>query len=393
MGFFSKIFRRRGRQQRDNAPDDWESVVYDRDEVDFGEQEQRHNYIMGCLEQIGEATREMNLLSGEYSLVTSYLMDMEEIEALPDEERERLNSIAGRLQSLEQERQRYRGKKNRMSDEDYYRLRKHAEEVQEGIEKLKECEEYGAKVRQDLQRLDRERHAYEYRRQELDALMNNMRGMSVIFLTAFVLCVVMLLVLQFAFEMNVRAGYLLAAASVAVAVTVVWVKYTDGDNELGRVEKAINKLIQLQNKVKIRYVNNRSLTDYLCIKYGTDSAASLERLWGQYQQEKEERREYAQAEAKREDCQRELLGRMTNYRITSPERWLNQPGALLDRREMVEIRHDLILRRQALRKQMDYNTNVAETARKEIMDVADKYPDYADEIQAMVERFGEDSGY
>lgn len=389
MGIFSKIFRKR-RYQGDIAADDWESVVYDRDEVDFGEQEQRDNYITNCLEQIGEATREMNLLSGEYSLVTSYLMDMEEIEALPEEEREQLNGIAGRLLTLEQERQRYRGKKNRMSDEDYYRLRKHEDEVQEGIDKLKECEEYGAKVKQDMQRLDRERHAYEYRRQELDALMNNMRGMSVIFLTAFILCILMLLVLQFAFEMNTRAGYLLAVASVAVAVTVVWVKYTDGDNELLRVEKAVNKLILLQNKVKIRYVNNRSLTDYLYIKYGTDSAASLERLWQQFQQEKEERREYAEAESKREYYQKELMGRMTNYRITSPERWLNQPGALLDRREMVEIRHELILRRQALRKQMDYNTNVAETARKEIMDVAEKYPAYAAEIQEMVGRFGGD---
>lgn len=390
MGFLSKIFRKK--KQQEESAEDWENVVYDRDEVNFGEQEQREGYITSCLEQIQEATREMNLLSGEYSLVTSYLMDMEEIEALPDEEQEKLKEIAGRLATLEQERARYRGKKNRMSDADYYRLRKHEDELQEGIDKLKQCENYGERVKQDLKRLDRERHAYEYRRQELDTLMNNMRGMSVIFLTAFVLCVVMLLVLQFVFEMNARAGYLLAAASVAVAVTAVWVKYTDADSEQGKVDRAINKLIQLQNKVKIRYVNNRSLTDYLYMKYGTESASSLEGLWKQYQQEKEERREYAEAESKREFYQKELMGRMTNYRINSPERWLNQPGALLDKREMVEIRHDLILRRQALRKQMDYNSNVAETARKEIMDVADKYPAYAEDVQKLVDRFG-GSGY
>ncbi len=58
---------------------------------------------------------------------------------------------------------------------------------------------------------------------------------------------------------------------------------------------------------------------------------------------------------------------------------------------MVEIRHDMILRRQALRKQLDYNNNVAETARREIMDVADKYPAHAPEIMEMVERYkGED---
>ncbi len=78
---------------------------------------------------------------------------------------------------------------------------------------------------------------------------------------------------------------------------------------------------------------------------------------------------------------------MGNYRITSPERWISQPAALLDRREMVEMRHELIQRRQALRKQMDYNNNVAESARKEILDVADKYPAYAPEVMAMLESY------
>ncbi len=329
----------------------------------------------------------MNLLNGEYSLVTSYLMDMEEIEALPEEEREGLNAIAGKLVTLEQERARYRDRKNRMQDSDYYRLRRQEGEIQEGIEKIRECEDYGTKVKQDMQRVDRERHAYEYRRQELDMILNNIRGVTVIFLTAFLLCLIMLLVLQFIFEMNTRVGYLVAGAAAALAATIAWVKYTDGERELRRVEKGISKLIQLQNKVKIRYVNNRNLTDYLYIKYSTDSAASLEKLWGQYQQEKEERREFAEAESKLEYCQKELVSRMGNYRITSPERWISQPAALLDRREMVEMRHELIQRRQALRKQMDYNNNVAESARKEILDVADKYPAYAPEVMAMLESY------
>ena len=57
---------------------------------------------------------------------------------------------------------------------------------------------------------------------------------------------------------------------------------------------------------------------------------------------------------------------------------------------MVEIRHDLILRRQALRKQMDYNQDISETARREIMDVAEKYPEYAVEIQEMVDHYKAD---
>lgn len=385
MGFLAKIFRKRKRYE--NNADDWENVVYERDHVDFGSESQRRSYITNCLEQMEEAAKELNLLTGEYSLITSYLTDMEEIDALPESEREELDGIAARLVAVEQEGEKYRGKKNRMTDADYYRMREQEDEIQEGIGKLKESEGYGDKVKHDLRRLDMERHAYEFRRQELETILNNLRGMSVIFVTAFLLCLAMLLVLQFGFKMDTKLGYLLAGAAVAIAVTVSWVKYTDGDRELGKIEMDINRLIQLQNKVKIRYVNNRNLSDYLCMKYGTDSAASLERLWKTYQREKEERREYAEAESRAEQYRRQLLLKLSKYRISSPERWLGQPAALVDRREMVEIRHDLILRRQALRKQMDYNNSVAETARGEIMDIAEQYPDIAAEVRKMVEDY------
>ena len=42
---------------------------------------------------------------------------------------------------------------------------------------------------------------------------------------------------------------------------------------------------------------------------------------------------------------------------------------------------------EALRKQMDYNQEVAETARNEVKDVAAAYPRYAKEILSMVERY------
>lgn len=379
MGFWSRIFRRK--KAKESA--DWEELVNARDDVDFDDEEQRSRYITNCLEQMAEAQKEINLLTGEYTLVTSYLTDTEEIEALPEQERDELNGIARRLITLEQEREKYRSKKNRMRDSDYYKIKKQEDQVQEGIEKLSECERYGGLIKQDLQKLDRERHAYEYRRNELEVLLGNFRGMAVIFLTAFAVCLVLLLILQFGFEMNTRIGYLLATGAVTIAVTVLMVKYTDNDRELRRVENGINRLIQLQNKVKIRYVNNRNLMEYLYLKYDTDSAAALKKLWKQYQQEKEERKEYAEAEAKTEYYQKQLVARMSNYHIANPERWTGQPGALLDRREMVEIRHELILRRQSLRKQLDYNNEIAETARREIREAASSYPAYASEILGM----------
>lgn len=68
-----------------------------------------------------------------------------------------------------------------MRDADFYAIRKREDEIEEGIQKIREGEKYGNLVRQDLHRLDGERHAYEYRRNELENMMNNQRGMAVIF--------------------------------------------------------------------------------------------------------------------------------------------------------------------------------------------------------------------
>lgn len=384
MKWWKSFFARR---KKEEYREDWEEIVYTRDGVDFGEEEQRSRYIANCLEQMQEATREIDLLTGEYSRVTAYLTDIEEIEALPEEEHEKINHIANKLTSMEAERARYLDRKDRMKDSEYYQIRMQENEVEEGLQKLKEGERYGALIKQDMQRLNGERHAYTYRKTELENMMVNFRGMVVIFLTALVICLIMLAVLQFGFGMNTYAGYFLAVMSAAIAVTVLCVKYVDANKERVRVEKAINKLIQLQNKVKIRYVNNSQLMDYLYMKYNTDSASRLEKLWKQYQEEKEERKQYAEAEAKAEYYQEQLVAQLSNYHVSDPGRWINQASALLDKREMVEIRHELILRRQALRKQMDYNNEVAESAHNEIMDIVEKYPAYGREILEMVNRY------
>ncbi|MBE5866986.1 MAG: hypothetical protein E7292_12425 [Lachnospiraceae bacterium] len=387
MGLWKKIFGLVSKREQEQTESDWEEIVYDHTEVDFSDEEQRSRYVTGCLEQMAEAAKEINQLNGEYSLVTAYLTDMEEIEALPQEPREEINRVANKLLVLEQERQKYLDKKHVMRDSDYYNMRKQENEVQEGIRKLKEAESYNKLVKKDLKRLDGERHAYAYRKNELLTVQANLRGMAVIFICALIACMIMLAVLQFGFDMDTYAGYFIAILAGAIALTVVCVKYIDADKEIGTVERSVSKLIQLQNKVKIRYVNNTNLLNYLCMKYDTDNAANLEKLWNDYLEEKEARKQFAEAEAKTEYYQKELIRQLSQFRVSDPVRWINQVRALLDSREMVEIRHELIVRRQSLRQQLEYNNNVAQTARDEIMAIAKEHPKWAADIMDMVDKY------
>ena len=100
MAWWNRLFKKKEPIQQE---EDWEQLVYTRNGVNFDEEDQRKRYIVNCLEQIAEASKEIDLLTGEYTLVTSYLTDTDEIEALPAEQREEVNRVAGKLAGLEQE--------------------------------------------------------------------------------------------------------------------------------------------------------------------------------------------------------------------------------------------------------------------------------------------------
>ena len=154
------------------------------------------------------------------------------------------------------------------------------------------------------------------------------------------------------------------------------------------MENGINRIILLQNKVKIRYVNNTNLLDYLYLKYGVKSRQELETLWNDYKLEKDEREKIRRAEIDLDYTQQELLGMLKCYQIKDPAIWLHQTEAILDHKEMVEIRHNLIIRRQSLRRRMDYNKEVvAGTSEKEIKQLVEKYPRYAREVMETVDEY------
>ena len=384
MKFWQKFFRKKRQRYQE---EDWEQLIYTREGVDFEVAEERNSYVDDCLEQMVVAAKELELLSGEYSLVTAYLTDTEEVEALPQDEQDALMVSAKRLRNIEQERREYLSKENRMQDALYYSMKEKEAELEEGIRKLKEAEDFGKVVKQDLQRLSRERHAYAYRRDELLGMRENLKGMFSIFAGALVICVIILAILQFGLKLETAVGYFVAVVSAAIAFTVIWLKYTDAGKELIRVEKATNKLIQLQNKVKIKYVNNTNLLNYYYLKYQVESGKVLQKQYENYLQEKEERQQYEEAEAKREYYIRNLTEQLTRFRVRYPERFTANVEALLNRKELVEMRHELIIRRQALRKQINYNNDIIKTVKGEMKDIAFSYPDYEQEISAKLKEF------
>lgn len=394
MGIFKKLFRGNRTKEvpeylldDDVLKKDWDDQLMKREDVDLYNPIHREKYVRCLVTQMRDASNELDKVALEYNIVTSYLTDMEEIEALPEVERSEVTDFAKRVGYLDKERDNYQGKINRMSDVRFKQMERMKDEIEEGIQKLEETEKYQICVKQDLQKLEGEKHAYQYRKNELRIMMENIKGMAAICLITLGLCVVMLLVLQMAFLLDVQIGYLFTVGAAAIFLTLIYVKFAEISKELLQVENAINKIILLQNRVKIRYVNNTNLLEYLYVKYGVNNLKELRYLWEQYQEEQIEREKYKQTVEDLDFFQKELIRILRRYHLKDPDIWLHQAGALIDHKEMVEIRHGLILRRQKLRKQMDYNKELAVSAQNEVKEIVEEFPEYAKKILTIVSEY------
>lgn len=366
---------------------DWNTITNDRTYLKINDPYQREKYIRSLVEQVRDASAELDKLSYEYNVVTAVLKDMDELEALPSGEKHRVAEYAKKILHFQKERQEYQNKRSKMTDSQFYRMEQYEESAGRVFEQMRKSEKYREMIKDDLSRLEGEKHAYQYRKSELKSGIVNSRGMVMIIMLAMGLLLVMLAIMQFAFEMEVMVGYFITIITGAIALAVIYTRYLEQTKDLERAEKGMNRIILLQNTVKIRYVNNVNLLDYLYLKYNVKSAGEWKTLCDAYEEEKRARELNEQNEEEMDYYQGELLKVLRNYQLSDPRLWLRCPLALYDHREMVEIRHEHIVRRQKLRAQMDYNKRMAKDGEKELRAFIAEYPQHSKETLQMMERY------
>ena len=392
MGFLENIFGKSHIEEVDTRADleNWNDIVYTRKDLDMNDPVQRREYIGSCLQQMEEAARELDSLELEYYDVTSHLRDIEEIDALPEVQRMEINECAQKILDSEQQREKYSRRKSKMTEDEYERMERLAGEAKGGIKKLAEAEDYQKKIKSDLKRLDGEHQAYLYRQEELERTMDSCKKLIIVVAVTLAVIFVALMVLHRMLRLNVTYGYMVSVLLAALSLTLLFINNSNAEIELKGVNKSISRLIMLQNQVKIRYVNNTNLLDYLCLKFRVNNAKELKSLYEKYLQEVKEREAYEDAQKNLDVNQKDLVYMLRRLRIKDPEIWVHQVEALLSHNEEVEIRHSLNVQRQSLRRRMEYNRDVvAGNAKREIEDMAKLYPEYTQEILDMVSRYEE----
>ena len=355
-----------------------------RSSLNIRNDEQRKRYIKNCCEQMQEAGDEIDKASMEYRLVTDYLKDIEVLDKLPAEVRGTINKTADRIQKLGRESTVNRENLGRISDEMYTLMERYDREIDGALEELRENEDYKGIVRGDLQRLESEKAVNIYERNELIASKENTKRIFMITIGAAAAVIVMLIVLYATAELDVRVGLLLAAAIAAAAFTGEYLSYTSAEARLRKVDAYINLVIATQNKVKIRYVNVSNLIEYSLRKFRVGNSNELEEYRDAYREEKQAREFLQRANSEIAMEKSHLVHLLTDIHLKDPSIWTRQCAALVDKREMVEIRHDLNTRRQSLRKIIEYNTKNRDISKDEINDIVRQYPEYGQEILSIV---------
>ena len=366
---------------KEDIPEDKD---YERSEVDMSSRHLRQRYVKNLCDLMAECTEEIDSAAKEYRYVTDYLKDCEVIEQIPEGQGNHLLSAAENVVQLTKKSESYVRKTGRISEAKFNRMLKLAPDMPKVLDELREHEDFKEIVRDDLKKLEGEKVSRQFMRRE--AHMREMSCRNIAIITVFAMSFVMfiLLLMQFMFDMSVMPGFIIAAALGSVTLAVSFSSFVSAKGVERRMINQINQIISKQNTVKIKYVNIQNLITYEYEKYHINSSDELAYNWKLFQEEREERelvrRMSTDLEAAEERYRKELLNANVNY----PMLWLHQAEAVVDRREMVELRHELVARRQGLRKRISYNTENRESAKKEVQDLVIKYPNYAHEIMDIV---------
>lgn len=308
--------------------------------------------VQDFCEQLVDVSYHMEDLKREYQVVTSYLTDIQRIEELPIEMANELIDNAKRIEMLDKNRNTYLQSENLLSMEQYKTIARLEDEVVDTIKTLNEMEVRDGMLKNDMSHLEGEKESLKYRRKECAVGVERLRGVLGTVLILFFITALAVVWFALSTKENVTMYALILGAIVMVIFAACYAKYVDYKSEIREADAKYKRAVSLLNKVKAKYINNTSTLDYIYEKYGVNSSKELEYMWAQYDTMNKDAMRYSQANNDFRVYCDQLVKKLEKIGVKDPLVWPKQTNALIDRREMVEIKHSLNLRRQSIREKL-----------------------------------------
>ena len=388
--FLSKIFGRRKEKydaqdydQSEYAKLQTESIV---EELNLSDEAQAKRYVIDLCEQMIAASRELEDARREYDLVTYYLTDIQIIEELTEAERAPILDCAMHVAKLDKERNEFLKTKRKLTETQFAQMQEEEDNLPGMIRRLRDNERYMDAVKKDLTYLEGQKLQWAILRNESVQAQKNLGRAAryLLVLTATVFAMILAGAWYFQFD---SALPLTIAAFVAVLVgTYVLVRYQDAAKDIRRADVNRNHAISLENHVKIKFVNIKNAVDYTCEKYHARNSQELEYVFEQYQDEAREKEKFRKTSDDLDYYSKSLVQYLTRLRMYDARVWINHANAIVDSREMVELKHNLIERRQKLRARMEYQIQIISDMKKEARRNIDRIGNCGPQIESIIRK-------
>ena len=388
--FLSKIFGRRKEKydaqdydQSEYAKLQTESIV---EELNLSDEAQAKRYVIDLCEQMIAASRELEDARREYDLVTYYLTDIQIIEELTEAERAPILDCAMHVAKLDKERNEFLKTKRKLTETQFAQMQEEEDNLPGIIRRLRDNERYMDAVKKDLTYLEGQKLQWAILRNESVQAQKNLGRAAryLLVLTATVFAMILAGAWYFQFD---SALPLTIAAFVAVLVgTYVLVRYQDAAKDIRRADVNRNHAISLENHVKIKFVNIKNAVDYTCEKYHARNSQELEYVFEQYQDEAREKEKFRKTSDDLDYYSKSLVQYLTRLRMYDARVWINHANAIVDSREMVELKHNLIERRQKLRARMEYQIQIISDMKKEARRNIDRIGNCGPQIESIIRK-------
>lgn len=351
--------------------------------------EQKKQTIENCCDRITSANSRINELKIEYQTVNAYLTDIQIIQDLPQNQSDKLMSLAKKVVVLDKDRRDFGRSMSKISDRQYSHMRECEDNIQDILKQMLEDEKYCESVKIDMKYLEGERAGLKYEIQEFKNRLYILKGASIIGITAFVVLLILFLVINYGFGKDTSMFiYALVGVSAVFATGVFYIQ-NQTTTELKMSEVKLNRAIGLLNKIKLKYVNIVGRLTYAYEKHGVKSAYQLNKIWGAYLTLKKEHEVYNRASNRLIDAEEELVDLLNKVNVKDSGVWVSQAYAIIKPEDMYEIKSHLLNRREKLKKSLDYNTDTIEKARNEIKTVILNNKEHATVLMGILDAYEE----
>ena len=361
-----------------------ETIKVEREKVDLHNDKARVDYLERLYEGIQEAKKQCEDIKFEYGQVTSYLKDIQLIDQAPEEEKTKLLAAAQLIQELMKERKKLQKKEYKFTDGQRRAMENYEEIVEKDIQKLLEYEDFQMKIKHDMRQLSGEKNLLLADKKDIIRRQRMLKTIGKILVALLIATGSMLAALAYCFKVDIGLPFVGAVAVAFVIAVLILNEARKNRIDMVITEKKCNRAIFLSNRVKIKYVNNVRTLDYMYHKYQVRNATELDFVHSQYVRAKREWAKQRESSIRINECNQIVLSELRRLGVKDCDIWLGQAAALVEPKEMVEVRHDLNVRRQKLREQLDYNTGVMEECLEEMEKIRSTKPEYAVEVERIL---------